>query len=144
MAGRKPVNRKTAPRRSVVKIERVGAWGRVEYHHFLDCGHIEVRKRVAPTSLVSCAGCVLAETHQQELSETPVPPSDEDWDVMGSRLAELEKNVALVKMRVASRFGLPVDAVEVVMVDDEGELRLSGVVVLISREEVAAIWESFA
>lgn len=136
MAGRKPVNKKAAPRQTVVRIERVGSWGRVEYHHILECGHVEVRKRAAPTSVVSCTGCVLAETHEKELAEPKRELPAEDWDVLASQLAVSEKDAAVLRTRVASKFNVPLDAVDVVMTDDEGELRLNCVVILLSAEEV--------
>jgi len=139
---RNSVNKKAAPRRKVEAINRVGSWGRVEYHHELECGHVEIRKRASPTGIMACTGCVLTEEHEERIS-SPVPdPSEDDLilDQLNSRLAGDEKTIAQIKASVSSHYKVPTDAVEVLIdVSDEGEVILSSVLIILSADEVIGI-----
>lgn len=145
MAGREPVSRKAAPRQKVVRTERVGSWGRVEYHHYLECGHIEVRKRAAATPVLACPNCVLAETHQKEMEKSSVSSRNDDdiLDELGSELAMTETRTAQVRAALVAHFGVPLEAVDVALEhDDDGVLRLQYGVVLLSAQEIKAILAS--
>lgn len=138
------VNRKAAPRRSVVRIDREGAWGRVEYVHELDCGHTERRKRPAKTGLLACSWCVIAEQKAEQLRELAVVPTrkateaDEDLlDEMGMSLAMSERQIAKLRATLASKFDVPLEAVDVVVEDNEGVLGVSYAVVFIDASEIA-------
>lgn len=134
------VNLKQAPRRQVEGIDRIGAWGRVEYHHRLDCGHIEVRKRPSKTGTMACSGCVLSEKHQEHIAEQKPPSFDEDlWDQTGAALAVQEGSVARLKAALVARFGVPPEAVDVAVDDDDGTLRVSYAVILLSASEILEV-----
>lgn len=139
MAGRK-VNLKKAPRRQIVDIARVGSWGRVEYHHKLDCGHSEVRKRATTSGTMACSGCVLSEEYRDR-AETAAPDPNEDiLDDLGSLLASNEKTTQTLKAELARALSLSADAVEVVFdYNEEGVQALSGAVILLSADEVLLI-----
>lgn len=142
---RQPVSRKAAPRQKVVRIERIGSWGRVEYHHFLECGHIEVRKRAAATPVLGCPNCVLAETHQKEMEKSSVSARNDDdiLDELGSELAMSETRAAQMRAALVAHFGVPAEAVDVVLENDEdGVLRLQYGVVVLSAQEIRMIWEA--
>lgn len=136
-----PVNRKAAPRRQVVQIERVGSWGRVEYLHHLECGHISSRKRAATTDVLACDGCVLAQQHEENLrkQDDHGAVNDEIWDALGSQIAISEREAALIKAALVAQFGVPAEAVDVVLGDDDGVMRLQYAVILLSADEVRAL-----
>jgi len=54
------VNRRQAPRRTIERVERVGDWGEVAYHHHLSCGHVEVRPR-SKSGALTCGTCIAAQ-----------------------------------------------------------------------------------
>ena len=85
------MSRRSAPRREVVSIERFGRHGQVRYRHFLACGHVQIRKRVAPAGTVGCTDC-----------ESP------DWS------ATDELTVQLIRAKVATHLRAPLDAVDVI------------------------------
>lgn len=138
------MNRKSAPRRTVVRIDREGAWGRVEYAHTLDCGHTERRKRPAKTTVLACAWCVVAEEQDQKmkaLATTSAPGGADDdlFDPLGISLAASEKAVAKLRGDLAGRFDVPLEYVDVVTSDDDGMLAVSYAVVFIPAGDIPAI-----
>lgn len=136
---------KSAPRRTVVRIDREGAWGRVEYAHELDCGHTERRKRPSKTKVLACSWCVVAEEQDQKmrsLAQSPVRSSgaDEDLlDLLGVSLAASEKEVAKLKGELAARFQVPLDYIDVVTSDDDGYLAVSYAIVFIPAGDIPAV-----
>jgi hypothetical protein len=126
---------KAAPRRMIVEVDKRGDWGEVRYHHRLTCGHIEVRKRKAPSVVIACSGCLVAAefaesplTVQRPVRKTPSPVDD---------LATTESELARVRAGLASRFGVDLDAVSVaasgasvghamVFLESEAAYRLAG------------------
>jgi hypothetical protein len=145
MSSRKDkVNKKSAPRRDVLQIEKIGPWGRVEYHHLLSCGHTDIRKRIAPTKVIACALCVVAEDQAKTMTSIattrPAPPNNEDFlDPTGSRLAVTESKIAKIRAEVASHFQVQVDAVDIATTDEDGELKLSYGLVFLSVQEIEDI-----
>lgn len=140
------VNMKSAPRRTVVRIDREGAWGRVEYVHELDCGHSERRKRPAKTGLLACSWCVVAEQKAEQLRELAVVPTrtqpsvdDDLLDELGMSLAMSERELAKLKASLAAKFDVPLDAVDVVVEDNEGVLGVSYAVVFLDAGQISAI-----
>ena len=141
------INRKAAPRREVVRIDREGAWGRVEYLHLLDCGHTEKRKRATRSKFLSCAWCVVAEQTDQQMKRlipvsdktTPLAVDDDLLDVVGSQLAMGEKLLAQARAEVASHFNVPVESVDIVVEDDEGEMRISFALIFVPSTDLMRI-----
>lgn len=144
------VNRKAAPRRQVVGIEREGAWGRVEYAHLLDCGHTERRKRATRSKYLSCAWCVVAEQTDAELRQLSISPKqtqdsgDDLLDVVGSQLAMTERLVAQVRAEIASHHQVPVESVDVIVSDEDGEITLSFATIFIPATDIAPILRRLA
>lgn len=136
---------KSAPRRTVVRIDREGAWGRVEYAHELDCGHTERRKRPSKTKVLACSWCVVAEEQDQKmrsLAQSPVRSSGADDDLLdslGVSLAASEKEVAKLKAELAARFQVPLDYIDVVTSDDDGYLAVSYAIVFIPAGDIPAV-----
>lgn len=52
-----PMNLRQAPRRKVVDIYKTGNYGNVQWHHRLECGHVESRSRKAPAEEIGCRQC---------------------------------------------------------------------------------------
>ena len=50
--------RRRAPKRRVIDIRRVGEYPNVVWQHYLDCGHVEARKRKAPAERIGCPVCL--------------------------------------------------------------------------------------
>jgi hypothetical protein len=138
------VNRKSAPRRTVVRIDREGSWGRVEYAHVLDCGHTERRKRASKTAVLACSWCVIAEKQDEQMRALAVAPrtdagADDDLlDALGGSLAASEKEIAKLKGDIAARLGVSVDYVDVVVEDEDGVLSISFAMVLIPAGDIPA------
>jgi len=138
-----PVSKKAAPRRQVVRVDRTGSWGRVEYEHVLSCGHVERRKRIAPSSEIACVACVLAEKHQKNMADQANAGSTDEHssilDQLEHQLAMSEREAAIIKAALVSRFQVMPEAVDVVLEDDGGTLSLSYAVILLSADEVLQI-----
>jgi hypothetical protein len=113
------------------------------YEHRLECGHVERRKRSASTEEIACTGCVLAEKHETNLSEQV----DKRWvdeysdilDVLQHQVAMSERESSTIKAALVAHFGVPAEAVDVVLEDNDGTLELSYAVVLLSADEIRGI-----
>ena len=117
--------RRSAPRREVVEVIRVGEWGEVIYRHRLACGHVENRKRPAKSDLVGCATCAITQA-LQAIDDALDKRGDED------SFATIEITVAHMRATMASRCGVPLEAVDVAMGD--GGLSLSYVMVFFDAD----------
>ena len=123
------VNRKSAPQREVLSIERTGSWGKVEYRHRLACGHTDVRKRPSSSPKIACTLCVVAEAKAVELRALIQPrkqefePLPDSPDVVADDIAEAELEIQKLRGALASFLSCSPEAIDVVMeVDDEGKL----------------------
>jgi hypothetical protein len=127
-----------APRRAVKEIRKTGRWGQYAYHHVLECGHIEVRPRASSTKKLACVWCLRSEGVEKEMTALLTPPkrnnftSDED-------LANIESYVASVKATIASRLGVDMEAVDVVVKDVQGDLEIKHATVFLSARDVRKI-----
>lgn len=83
---------------------RTGDYATTLWHHELDCGHIEVRKRKAPAALMGCVRCEATETVDQTV------PADE---VLPDVLVSVDADAAILRARLASALRVPPDAVTV-------------------------------
>lgn len=110
------LSRKQAPRREIVEVIRAGDWGEVEYRHRLSCGHTEVRKRPSPKSHIACVGCLASRELDRRLGEpASVPrgdPLDQIVDAPMDDIAAMEIEVAKIKAGIATRFSVPLEAVD--------------------------------
>lgn len=120
------MTRRSAPRRAVVEMWKTGAYGTTVWHHRLDCGHVEARKRRAPAGEIGCLRC---EARVQMEADTPVtvaPASPE---------ATLDSDVAILRARVASALGIPVDSVTVQVQLD----RIAGALIFLEPRQIIEI-----
>lgn len=115
MAGR---SLKSAPRREVLEIVKIGDWGEIEYLHRLSCGHTSKRKRQSSASHIACEGCVIAEEFAK--SGAPVARRVDDSpslgslpDVMHDELGSVEAEAQRIAAGLAARFRVPTEAVDV-------------------------------
>lgn len=130
-----------APRREVVQIDRVGAWGQVKYQHKLSCGHIEVRPRAATTDTLACAWCLRAEEKDTEIKALSAPaisfiPEEEqsitDFDTMVERL----------RAGIAAKFSVPLEVVDINVTYVDGNLQITSGIVFLSATDVARLGKS--
>jgi hypothetical protein len=127
-----------APRRDVVDISREGAWGKVKYKHLLSCGHTEVRQRAASTPKLACAWCLRALDKDVEMKALVRGPST-DQDDIDSRIAKEEINISRMKASIASKFNIPLDAIDIVANDVDGKLQVKHALLFLSSSDVARL-----
>ena len=136
------VNKKSAPQKNIVSIEKQGGWGDVSYYHKLECGHMEVRKRASSAPKIACTWCVIGEQKGKELRALTIvqPPTlEEVWDFYDETTSE-EVDVAKLRAGVANAVGCAQESVEVVsIVDEENVLRVSYVTVFLDFETAKRI-----
>ena len=136
------VNKKSAPQKNIVSIEKQGGWGDVSYYHKLECGHIEIRKRASTAPKIACTWCVIGEQKGKELRALTIvqPPTlEEVWDFYDETTSE-EVDVAKLRAGVANAVGCAQESVEVVsIVDEENVLRVSYVTVFLDFETAKKI-----
>ena len=101
-----------SPLREVEQVARSGAWGRIEYHHLLSCGHTEVRKR-RETGPIRCVKCY-------------APPAE----------FTNEGEVEVCRLRLAGSLGVSPEDVRLRLDATEGSLRLKGAFVMLSADSV--------
>jgi len=127
------INKKAAPQRAVIDVERTGQWGAVEYRHRLECGHTEVRKRIMPTKKIACTACVLAGQIDDRVAPIQsrtvkiIEPMDAA-DIIGDDPYGFAGEVDISKAQafIAKRLGVPVESVDVVAeVGEDGLLKIS-------------------
>lgn len=126
-----------APRREVVDIRRVGGWGQVKYHHVLSCGHIETRPRASSSPKLACVDCLRTEKLVSEMKAIPAPTrvqvaSDDE-------MASLETEVSIMRATIATRFGVPIESVDLVTTDDAGILRVRYATVFLTEKDVTRV-----
>ena len=122
-----------SPRRKVVSISKSGSWGNLTYRHELSCGHIEVRKRAATTGDIACAWCLRAKQRDVEMKALvrgPVLLTDEPD--LGLQEIYIDKT----KATLSTRFGIPLDAVDVMAEDINGKLTIRSAVIYLSALDV--------
>ena len=131
------VNKKSAPQKNILSIEKQGGWGDVSYYHKLECGHIEIRKRASTAPKIACTWCVIGEQKGKELKALTLvqPPTlEEVWDFYDETTSE-EVDVAKLRAGVANAVGCSQESVEVVsVIDEENVLRVSYVTVFLDFE----------
>lgn len=59
-------NLRKGPPRKVLEIWRTGTYGQAQWHHRLECGHVQIRKRKAPAAEAKCAACLEPDTPQEK------------------------------------------------------------------------------
>jgi len=127
-----------APKREVVEITRAGAWGQVRYQHKLSCGHIESRPRAASSKTLACAWCLRAEEIDKQIKSLSAPPVQIVPEEEQS-LTSFETNVEKLRAGLAAKFSVPVDAVDISIVDVNGQLVIKSGLVFLSANDIARL-----
>lgn len=128
-----------APRRDVVEISREGAWGRVKYKHLLSCGHIEIRARASNTPKLACAWCLRAEAKDEEIKALTSGVQQIDTSDINQKLASEEIDISRTKAAIATRFNIPIEAIDVVVADINGNLVIQHALLFLSASDVARL-----
>jgi hypothetical protein len=109
--------------------------------HKLACGHVESRPRAATTESLACAWCLRAEEKDVEIKALSAPST--------SFIAKEEQSISLFeleieKMRaaIASRFSVPIDAIDINVGDENGQLVIKSALVFLSPADVARLAKS--
>jgi hypothetical protein len=98
---------------TVMRVDRVGAWGSVSYHHLLDCSHIEVRRRCAKVGdKIACTRCQDVLERRNALAE--VAPASQAFHSDEDVAAEMTQE-ARIRANVAAMLGVPADTVDVAL-----------------------------
>ena len=130
-----------APRREVVEITRTGKWGKVTYQHRLSCGHIESRPRAASSSSLACAWCLRAQEKDKEILSLVVPEEKGIYFEHEEEQSITDFDFFVEKLRsgIASKFSIPIDAVDITVVDSNGKFVIKSAVVFLSSSDVARL-----
>jgi len=122
-----------APRKKILSVTKTGSWGNITYRHELSCGHVETRKRAATTEDIACAWCFRARQKNVEMKAL----------IRGPFILTDEPDLSLEEMRLdktraalSSRFGIPLDAVDVIAEDINGKLIIKNAVIYLSAFDV--------
>lgn len=126
--------RRQAPRKKIKLIEKSGSWGKLHYVHHLVCGHTETRKRQAPSDEIACVQCLREETMRQEIRAlsrvSPLAYSDEQSFV------DEELKIERTRAALSSKFGVPLDAVDVASEYISGKLIIRSATIYLSSLDV--------
>lgn len=123
----------------MVEISREGAWGRVKYKHLLSCGHTEIRPRAATTPKLACAWCLKAEAKNQEMKALGAGVQTIQIDDINEKLAAEEIDISRTKAIIATRFQIPIEAIDVVATDVNGNLVIQHALLFLSASDVARL-----
>lgn len=105
-------NRRQQPKRKVSDIHRTGSYPEVWWEHWLECGHLELRKRKSNAKQIACVQCGRA---------AGLVVFDET-----AALSEYEQKM---QTKFAYRFGVEIDDVSVEVYSDGGVLKVATVTV---------------
>jgi hypothetical protein len=126
-----------SPRKKVISVKRVGAWGDVSYEHLLSCGHVETRPRKASTKALACAWCFKSLNMGKQLlqlgSGTAYIEEDSSSD---------ESRINSIKASIAARFSVSLESVDVVSTLENSELKIQYATVFLSSVDVGRITKS--
>ena len=129
---------RSAPRRKVVEITKLGNWGEIIYRHRMECGHTDDRKRPAKAAEI---GCTLCEIAREPNVPKPIPLIELDLGYthdFQAELAWIDGVAGRIQAGLAARLKIDMEQVSVVVngaeighaviwLDHEATLRLSGV-----------------
>lgn len=129
-----------APRREVLEIRRIGGWGKVKYHHFLSCGHMESRPRASASPKLACVECLRLESRVLEMKSVSSPTRTDL--ISDGEMATAETEIYLIQAAIASKFGVEINDVDLVMMDDAGILRIQYATIFLAEKYVRKIINS--
>lgn len=96
---------------AVMSVGRVGPWGSVYYHHLLECGHTESRRRCSKVGdRIACIKCQEIVEHRSALADRIVPSQESDSD---EAVAAGMSQESRIKANIASMLGIPAETIDV-------------------------------
>lgn len=105
--------RATAPKMAVMSVGRIGPWGSVYYHHLLECGHTESRRRCAKVGdRIACIRCQEIVERRSVLADLVVKTQESDSD---EAVAAGMTQESRIKANIASMLGIPADTIDVAL-----------------------------
>lgn len=122
---------------AVTRAWSTGGYGTTVWHHLLECGHVESRRRRWAKPSMACTVC-------DQLAALPPPDTpdvtqhlpDPDGEPVGpDRVAGQLETAARWRAGIAARLGIPPDQVEVGVEDGA----VAGAVVFLTPQQVAAM-----
>ena len=93
-----------------MQVRRVGAYPGVQWKHWLECGHVEARKRKAPAERIGCTACLNRSVYEVEV----MPDLERERVTIEGKLDGMMKEVE-------NKLGLRVDTIHVEMQNVEGQ-----------------------
>ena len=103
--------RAIAPKMAVISVGRIGPWGSVYYHHLLECGHTESRRRCAKVGdRIACIRCQEIVERRSVLADIVPQSQESDSD---EAIAAGMTQESRIKANIASMLGIPVDTIDI-------------------------------
>lgn len=98
---------------AVMSVGRIGPWGSVYYHHLLECGHTESRRRCAKVGdRIACIRCQEIVERRSVLADLVVKTQESDSD---EAVAAGMTQESRIKANIASMLGIPADTIDVAL-----------------------------
>ena len=126
-----------SPRKKVISVKKVGAWGDVSYEHLLSCGHVETRPRKASTKALACAWCFKSVNMGKQMLQLGSATSYIEEDSSSE-----EFRINSIKASIAAKFNVSLDSVDVVSAFENQELKIQYATVFLSSIDVGKITKS--
>jgi hypothetical protein len=126
-----------SPRKKVISVKKVGAWGNVSYEHLLSCGHVETRPRKASTKALACAWCFKSVNMGKQMLQLGSATSYMEEDSSSE-----EFRINSIKASIAAKFNVSLDSVDVVSAFENQELKIQYATVFLSSLDVGKITKS--
>lgn len=102
-----------APKMAVTSVSRIGPWGSVFYHHLLECGHTESRRRCAKVGeRIACIRCQEIVEHRSTLGDRVISSREPDSDV---DVAAGMSQESRIRANIASMLGVPAETIDVAL-----------------------------
>ena len=122
-----------APRRKIVRIEKLGEWGEIKYSHFLSCGHKEDRSRKSSSRSLACVYCLKTVEAEKEVNRLMKSISsgidEEDYLYQEEKINEIKASLSM-------RFRVPLESVDVVSNFEDGSLQVQYAVIFLSPSDI--------
>lgn len=126
--------RAIAPKMAVISVGRIGPWGSVYYHHLLECGHTESRRRCAKVGdRIACIRCQEIVEHRSSLADLVTQSQESDSD---EAIAAGMTQESRLKANIASMLGIPVDTIDISLHPTRQ------IIIFLSPQEVARLSEN--
>ncbi len=114
-------------------MSRIGPWGAVYYHHLLECGHTESRRRCSKVGeRIACIRCQEIVEHRSAIADRTVLSQEPDSDI---DVAAGMSQESRIKANIASMLGIPAETIDVALSPTRR------IIIFLSPSEVARLSE---